>query len=401
MTSVHIDKVVYGGSGLGRLPDGRAVFVPFTAPGDEADIEVVTEHPRHAEAALRKLRSASVERVMPRCPHFEQCGGCQYQHLKYPAQVLIKRDQLTETLQRLGGLRELPPISEPTPSPQPYNYRNKLSMHRFEDEHGNPRFGFATRDGDASFTPDECHLPLPRLWQYAQAQLKTLAAHPETIPADARRITFRAPTEGDCIHFFDRGSPKSDWLTEDVGGQRFAVPPRAFWQANPGILPSLVDIVHNWINDGGRALVDAYAGAGLFSVTCGAAFTERTVIETDRQALRAARQNHETQKGTPPQFLPMPAEVALKKCLQKNRRNLAGTTVLLDPPRAGCAPEVLRALTALKPRRLVYVSCDPATLARDLSKLTKTGNYRLQRLSMLDMFPQTAHFETVALLDQP
>lgn len=401
MTSVHIDKVVYGGSGLGRLPDGRAVFVPFTAPGDDADIEVVNEHPRHAEASLCGLRGASVERVAPQCPHFEHCGGCQYQHLKYQAQVRIKRDQLTETLQRLGGLRDLPPIAEPVPSPQPYNYRNKLTLHRFEDENGSPRFGFATRDGAASFSPDQCHLPLHRLWQYAETQLAEFAEHPETIPEDARRITFRLPAEGDCVHFFDRGSPQSEWLTEVVDDRRFAVPPRGFWQVNSGILPSLVDIVRNWISDGGRVLVDAYAGAGLFSATCGTAFAERTVIETDRQALRAARRNHERQRAGDAQFLPMPAEVALKKCLQKNRRNLAGTTVLLDPPRAGCAPEVLRTLTTLKPRRLVYVSCDPATLARDLSKLTKAGNYRLQRLAMLDMFPQTAHFESVALLDQP
>ncbi|MFW6367383.1 MAG: class I SAM-dependent RNA methyltransferase [bacterium] len=400
MTSVHIDKVVYGGSGLGRLPDGRAVFVPFTAPGDDADIEVVTEHPRHAEATLRKLRSASVERDTPRCPHFEQCGGCQYQHIKYPAQVRIKRDQLTETLQRLGQLRELPPVSEPIPSPQPFNYRSKLSLHRFENEHGRPQFGFATRDGTASFTPQECHLPLPRLWKYAQAQLANFAEHPETIPAEAQRITVRAPGEGDCFHFFDRGTAQTDWLTEVVGNRRFAVPPGAFWQVNPGILPSLIDIVQNWIGDGGRSLVDAYGGVGLFSVMCGAAYAERTVIETNRQALRAARQNHETLTSGVTRYLPMPAEVALKKSLQKNRRNLPATTVLLDPPRAGCAPEVLHALTALKPRRIVYVSCDPATLARDLRKLTQAGNYRIQRLAILDMFPQTAHFETVALLDQ-
>lgn len=397
---VCIEKVVYGGDGLGRLPDGRAVFVPFTAPGDEAEVRILREHPRHAEAELCELRTAGAGRTTPRCPHFGRCGGCQYQHLEYGAQVRIKRDQLTESLQRLGRQRDVPPVSELVPAPNPYQYRNKLSLRRFEDESGALRFGLSETDGATLFEPAECHLPKPELWRYLQERLAEFATDPAAVPEGVQRLAVRAPSKGDPFAVFDRGGAEANWVRESVGDADFAVPPRGFWQVNPDVLPALVGIVRNWTRESGRLFVDAYAGVGLFSSTAGAEFEERIVLETDRRALRAARRNHEWHGIGKTRFLPMPTEVALAKQLATSRRVLDETTVLLDPPRTGCARKAVEALNQRRPGQIVYVSCDPATLARDVRALTEEGPYRLVRLALLDMFPQTAHFETVALLER-
>lgn len=399
---VTVEKTVYGGRGLAHLPDGRAVFIPFTAPGDRIRAQIVSEHKRYAKARIIDIFEASPCRRRPRCPHFGMCGGCAYQHLVYAEQTSQKSKQLRETLARLGpGEDALPPAIESVGAPEEYGYRNKISLHAYLDAEGQKRFGFSAAADNTPFTPTECHLPLPPLAEFAMERLAEFATCPDSVPAEVERVTFRMSSTGTPTAWFDQLAPGQDWLTEEIAGESFAVPPGAFWQINPQVASLLVERVAEWTSEGGSCLVDAYAGVGVFAATAGKAYNEQVVIEQDRRALKAARRNLQDRNLTKAEFAAMPAEAALNKLLNDPKREAQTTTVVLDPPRAGCGVGVLRTLQRRRPAQVLYVSCDPATLARDLRTLVGKGPYRITRLAMLDMFPQTAHFETMAMLVLP
>lgn len=343
-----IERVAFGGKGLGRLPSGKVCFVAGTIPGETVTVDIQREKSGYAEANLASVREASPERVKPPCPVYGECGGCAYQHIAYPRQLVIKRDQVAEVLSRIGGFRTLT-VDDVVPSPKEYGYRNRITVHT------RGRYtGFYAPKSRRIVDVSRCLIASDEV----NAQLKTLRG---SKPQDGERT-----------------------LREE--GSTY----RGFRQVNSLAADLLADIVTDQMGDGGELLVDAYCGAGFFAKKLSSLFRSVIGIEWSADAVRAAREGvgpHETYLlGDVREHL-VPA---LKTASAEN------TTLLLDPPAEGLDAAIPGIVLAHKPKRIVYVSCDPSTLARDLKMLS--SDYDLQRVVPVDMFPQTAEIEVVAVL---
>lgn len=413
IVNLTIHDVAFGGDGVGRLADGCVVFVPFTLPGEEVRVEVRRTQPRFARGRLLSVITPAATRVTPPCPLYGRCGGCQYQHLDYAAQPALKAVQLATTLKRLGKLPELPEIAAPGLAPQPYHYRNKIRLEPIKAPVAAASgsapaagldYGFFALDNSTVLPVAACPLASASL----NALLATAKASPEALQNAAAMepgsLTLRQPGVGAPIFYFGDAARSAAALTEELLGRPVSVPAGGFWQVNPAVAEELVRTVAGWLGDTDMTLlVDAYGGVGAFSLALGRAAQHTVLIETSRAAVTAAAANRAAWGLPAAELLAQPTEVALPVVLRRTGKGqvkgtLRGATVVLDPPRTGCQPEVLRALVMNPVQRLLYVSCNASTLARDLQALCVKGPYKLQRLALFDMFPQTAHFETACLL---
>jgi len=359
-----IDDIAFGGEGVGRVDD-FVVFVPFVAPGEVAEVEVTEVKKRFARARLLRVLQASPERVAPACPYFGECGGCQYQHLDYPAQLRIKHKQISDLFQRIGGF-DGALIDRVTPCPQPYGYRNRLMIRSQWDKFKQGlNIGFIRADNRLVVDIQECKIAEPAL----NAQIQQVRRHPP--PKGGLKVVLRVAAEG------------------------WEVPPDSFFQNNFFLLPRLVETVRERLRAGGtRFLIDAYCGVGFFSVELADVVERFAGVEVDPAAIKAARHNALARGKSNGAFVAGRAESLLPQMLA--RFEAGATTLLLDPPRTGCPPEMLQLLAQARPAQILYVSCHPATLARDLNVLCAKGVFELSRIMPLDMFPQTQHVECVA-----
>lgn len=410
---ITITDLALGGDGVGRLPDGCAVFVPFTIPGEEVEVEIVSAHKRFARARLVGVVKPSPDRVAPRCPLFGRCGGCQYQHMTYPAQVAAKTRQLRETLARLGGFRDALPEIAAVRSPHEFGYRNKLRLEPLspaEAQRHGVSYGFHATDNETVLPVESCPIAMDSLnhllaeKSVACSELRVACSKARNAQHETRNgtcsLTLRQPAAGDAVAFIGRPAADAPPLVERVLGHDVLVAPDGFWQVNPGVAAELVRLVAEWAaKEPAEHLVDAYGGVGVFGLAAAASCKRLTVIEMDSNAVRLARANFAAWGLANAKFMAQPTERALPRLLSVAD---SAPDVILDPPRGGCDAALLDALVKHPPRRLLYVSCNPATLARDLRRLTQDGApFRLERLTLLDMFPQTAHFETMAVLAGP
>ncbi len=364
-----VDSLAYGGDGVGRVDD-FVVFVPFTAPGEEVEVELTEVKKKFARARLLEVLRPSPDRVPPTCRHFGECGGCQYQHLAYEAQTRIKFDQIQNLLTRLGGFPDTP-VDPVVPCPAPFGYRNRIMVRSQWDRRVQALvIGFIRADNRFVVDVDHCPIAEPAL----NEQLLEVRRNPP--PKGGIKVNLRVAPEG------------------------WEVPPDSFFQNNFHLLPGLVGTVRDRLRDGGaRHLVDAYCGVGFFALECASLVERFTGVEIDRMAIRAARKNQELRGAANGDFIVGPAEEWIPALLQ--RFPAEKTAVITDPPRVGCAAPFVEALRATGPAQVIYVSCHPATLARDLKALCADGAYRLDRVTPLDMFPQTQHLECVADLRRP
>jgi len=397
MPIVNITSLAFGGDGVARTDDGCVVFVPFTAPGDEVEIAITEQKKSFARGQLVRVITPGPGRTTPVCRHFGRCGGCAYQHLTYEAEFAAKQSQLRESLERLGGFRDLPPQIPATPAPEMYGYRNKLQLApgkpELTDNGYHLTYGYIQTDNETFFTVKECPLVKPEINRCLPKAIHSpwgrQNAKKKPAPDD---LTIRADAAGNCHFFFGRAPMNYPWLHESLLGQDVQVPLGSFWQINPPVAEKLLAQVNVWASESRcTTLIDAYCGAGAFSLSLTAPFSERILIESDRQASAAANLNHQN-RGLGCFVVSGLAEKALPKQLAKTIPDK--TLVILDPPRGGCLPPVLNALVQKRPAGLIYVSCNPTTLARDLRQLCKDGTYAIAEIAMFDMFPRTAHFET-------
>jgi tRNA/tmRNA/rRNA uracil-C5-methylase (TrmA/RlmC/RlmD family) len=362
--SLTIDDVAFGGEGVGRVDD-LVVFVPWVAPGERVEVEVTEVKKRFARARLLNILEPSPDRVAPACRYFGDCGGCQYQHLAYPAQLLIKHKQICDLFQRVGGFDGA--LVEPVaPCPQPYGYRNRIMIRSQWDKFKQGlNLGFIRADNRLVVDIQECKIAEAAL----NGEIQRVRKNPP--PKGGLKVTLRVAAEG--------------WV----------VPRDSFFQNNFYLLPRLVEAVRGRLRDGGsRFLVDAYCGVGFFSVELADGVERYAGVEVDTAAIKAARQNAAARGKSNGEFIAGRTEDLLPGMLQ--RFDPAATTLVLDPPRTGCPPEMLRLLAEVRPAQILYVSCHPATLARDLNVLCSTGVFELLKVIPLDMFPQTQHVECVA-----
>ncbi|HVS51750.1 MAG TPA: class I SAM-dependent RNA methyltransferase [Opitutaceae bacterium] len=420
------------GSGLGRIEIGKresqvensggwVVMVPFTLPGERVRVRVFRNHRNFSEADLVAVLASSAERVAPPCPLFGRCGGCQYQHLNYAAQLRWKQRQVAELLQHMAGIEF--PVAPVIPSPREYGYRSKITPH-FAAPRAANRAPFAPLDsaGDepamesaaGSPTGDraprvETSFPIGFLRQGTRFDIVDVPQCPIATDAinlrlgavreavHARRESY---TRGATLLLRDAGGEvTTDYdavVTETVGEVRLHFLARDFFQNNPFILPAFTRYVREQAAaSGARFLVDAYCGSGLFALTAAKSFVRVAGVEISESSARFARENAAANGIANATFLAADA-AALFAALDPVFAP-AETAVVIDPPRKGCDENFLQQLFAFGPRAVVYVSCDPATQMRDLRHFLAAG-YTLAAAQPFDLFPQTRHLECVLTL---
>ncbi len=396
-----VSDLAFGGDGVARTAEGEVVFVPFAAVGDRLLAEIVQTHARFARGEIREVLEPGPGRTEPACPHFGRCGGCRYQHLSYETEFAAKCDQLRALLQRLGGQGEVPELAVQIPSPSDYGYRNKLRVEPFGDKFETPKgavvlYGYCELDNRTYFELDACPLAQPALNELLPKAPRTTWGQRNANREKSRSLTLRITDSGETKYYFGHAPQNVPWLTEHLLEREVRVPLDGFWQVNPGAADVLVRTVRDWFAASPtRWLVDAYAGVGTFTLALGE-FAERLVlIESELAALKAAEHNL-MQWSLIGKCIPGRTEKHLYSVLDHAPGN--NTTVVLDPPRTGCGPAALKAITRHRPQQVFYISCNASTLARDLKVLCADGSYRIQQVGLVDFFPRTAHFESVVQL---
>ncbi|MGB8983857.1 MAG: class I SAM-dependent RNA methyltransferase [Anaerolineales bacterium] len=403
-----LEKLTYGGDAMGRLPDGRAVFVPFGLPGERVRVRLTEEKRGFARGELIEILEASPHRILPRCKHFGVCGGCHYQNLPYEEQLKAKTEILRDQLRRIGRI-ENSPVQQMVASPKPWNYRNHVQFHLTEEG----RLGYIRADVRDAFAISECHLP--------EASINALWPQLEFEPGtDIERVSLRAGRDEDLMLVLESDSPGApeleieaeisvahvfeentvviagnDHVIVSVLGRDFRVSAASFFQVNTAMAEKMVNhLLANLPVSSSVTLLDVYCGAGLFSAFL-APKCERVIgIESSPSACEDFSfnldefENVELYEGLAEDVLPAFAG-----------RTGSPTCVLVDPPRAGLEKGVVDAILQLKPQVIVYVSCDPSTLGRDAARLI-SGGYRLKEVTPFDLFPQTFHIESISFFER-
>lgn len=387
---VAIEKLVYGGDGLARI--GRqAVFVPLTAPGDRARIRLTEVSRNFARGELLELLDPSPARRTPPCPYFGQCGGCQMQHLTYPAQLEVKAEFVRESLRRMGGIEwgaEIPVLAA-----DELGYRARAEL-KVEQTANAPRIGYYRAGSRDIVDVAQCPILLPA----ANRELARLHAEPSLVPNDATRVYLTVgddevivtPATGEGARAVEIDALGT--AHQRIGGIDYGFGVRSFFQGNRLLVEKLVEAAVG--AEAGAVAIDLYAGVGLFSLQLARKFGEVYAVEGNRaaatHAVANARANHITNVRSEP--------ISVEAWLKYKSHDLPRPDfILLDPPRAGAGAAVIERLAAIRAPRVTYVSCDPTTLARDLKLLVGYG-YTLNSVTAVDLFPQTFHIETIAKL---
>jgi 23S rRNA (uracil1939-C5)-methyltransferase len=347
---VTIEKVIFGGDGLARISQGFVVFVPFAAEGDRVRVRLVERKAQHARGEIVEIVTPGAGRENPPCPYYGKCGGCQYQHVSYAAELRYKENQVREAFARVGKLPDapiLPIISSATA----YGYRNRITVHA---ESG--RVGFRGVKGRELVDIREC-----------------LLARPE-VNEQLARLRGNRPADG---HYSLRDA---------------TVPPSGFFQANHDLQEALRGLIAKALPEKGRTLIEGYCGGGFFTELVAGRFERVVAVDSDPRTLKDAHRlglaNVEWRDGDAAFILPE----ELRALTEETGKE---TSVLVDPPREGLPLRLAEALCCDPVAHLVYVSCDPATLARDARMLSKT--YRLVSVQPIDLFPRTAQIECVSV----
>ena len=377
---LRIDELAAGGDGVGRGPDGRVVFVPFTAPGDFVRVRVTESRARFARARVESLLESGPQRSDPVCPVFGSCGGCAWQHVAYSAQLAAKARILEDALRRLGGLAP-PARVEVMASPSPYGYRSRT---RVLVQAG--RVGYRRRRSHAVCATTRCPVLLPVL----DEKLRELAQGPP--PGDGEWELAWGDGQARAVPLAE---PGREQVAMEVAGERIGISPGVFAQSNALLLPALAARLLALAGSGARAL-ELYAGAGCFTLPLARRFERLIALESSPDAVRDLRANLQAAGIGNVAVLGETLERALAR---GGLDALAPEVLVLDPPRAGLPEGGVETLARLAPARVVYLSCDPATLARDLAGFAARG-YALRSLEGFDLFPQTPHIEALALIER-
>ena len=379
---IKIDSVAFGGDGVGRV-DNFVVFVPFAAPGDELEIEIIQRKKKFARGKILRIVNPSDKRVDPLCVYYGNCGGCCYQHINYKTQIAIKKNQVTDAFEKIGGIAA-PPVRDVIPSPRFYHYRGKAKLHAGEVAAGKT-LGFMDISGAQVVDIERCEI-------VDETINKKIAG----LRADKHLLSGMT---GECS-IWSGASPvanENELIIREVQEKTFFVPREGFFQANLYLTEKLVEEVCRLSAATEiETLIDAYCGSGLFSVFLSPYAKNIFGIEYDQASVACARMNAAENGAENVNFYAGDVEDILSRNFspRKNRPDVA----LLDPPRIGCSAPVLQALVRLLPRRIIYISCNPATQARDVKYLNGQG-YKLISLLPLDMFPQTQHIEVIGVLE--
>lgn len=382
-----VDSLTNLGQGVGRV-DGWVVMVPFVIPGERVKVRIFRNFQNYSDADLVEVLEASPDRVEPECPLYARCGGCQYQHISYERQLKEKTQHVKELMQKLGDIEF--PVDIAHGSSQVYNYRSKITPHyNRPDKDGSQPIGFL-QYGRRNQIIDVEHCPI--------ATDAINEALPEAREEARRSGGKKRRQRGGTLlmrHVLE-GVVKDpqDIVSERVGEVTFQFKAGEFFQNNPYILPDLVDYVASEASaEDARYLVDAYCGVGLFALSTAKSFELVAGVEISEPAVRWAQANCKISGIKNARFVIGKAEAIFKGLKFPSEE----TAMVIDPPRKGCDESFRQQLLQYRPQRLVYVSCDPATQARDLKDFIE-GGYKITKVQPFDLFPHTRHVENVVSL---
>jgi 23S rRNA (uracil1939-C5)-methyltransferase len=388
---VTVEKLVYGGDGLARV-DGRVVFTPFVLPGERIRVQSAQEKPGLVRARAVEVLEPAAERVAVACPYFERCGGCHYQHAAYEYQVRAKLEILREELRRLGKME--PPAEIAVVTGEPWGYRNRVQLHV---ERG--QIGYREARSHKLCAIDRCPISSPKLNEVIRTLVEMLPD--PRWPRFVRGLDVFTDEQQVQLSVLETEKPVArrffDWCAERIPGLvehaldyqgQWRVSRNSFFQVNRFLLDALVETALD--GAAGESALDLFAGVGLFSLPMARTFREVTAVESGAGAVRDIEFNAD-RAGVAVRAEQHTAEAFLAEL------DGAPDFVLLDPPRAGLGKAVVARLSELKPPSITIVACDPATMARDLAGLVAAG-YRIERMTLVDLFPQTYHMETVVRL---
>lgn len=406
MTEIEVSLTIptYGGDSMGRLQDGRAIFVGFALPGETVRARSLYEKRGFSRASLLEVLAPAPERISPKCAHFGVCGGCHYQMLPYRDQLKLKETVLRDQLARIAKILN-PPVGAMIPSPDEWNYRNHIQFHLTESG----QLGFIASDDPQAVIPiNECHLPeasINTLWPQLQFEAGT----------SLERISLRAGDE--LMLSLESDSPETPAAEIEAGisvthlhkdhsvvlagdgytlmnilGRPFRVSAGAFFQVNTPVAAKMVEyLLGNLRVSPTTTLLDVYCGVGLFSAFFAPKVRQVIAIESSPIACNDFAVNLDEFDNVT--LYEAPAEHVLPQLDQR------ADVMIVDPPRAGLDKRVMDAILTQKPGFLAYISCDPSTLARDAARFL-AGGYTLLQVTPFDMFPQTYHIESISIFER-
>ncbi len=442
--TLEIDALGSQGEGIGRH-EGIAVFVPATAPGDKIEARLLKVKKNLAYAKIESITEPSPDRIESGCKGFPQCGGCAYRHISYEAECRAKEQRVADAMRRIGGIDITPERFAACDAVG--RYRNKAQLPCAPDKNGKPCFGFfaghthrVVSVGDCALQPEGFaaiaaavaeymtrrrvtvyseqthsgtlrHLYMRRSVSTGETMVclvingKNLPAEEELVSAvraadssvsgvlvNSNRERTNVILGGDCRVLWG-----SEYITDSLLGVSFRISPLSFFQVNPPQAERLYAIAAEYAGvDEDTTLLDMYCGAGTIGLTMARKVKKLIGVEIVAPAVEDARENARLNGIDNAEFICADASRAAEMLAERGERP---DVIIVDPPRKGCDEALLDCIAGMSPRRLVYVSCDPATLARDCARMAERG-YRVEKLSAVDMFPRTVHVETVALLSR-
>ncbi|SEM43743.1 23S rRNA (uracil1939-C5)-methyltransferase [Syntrophus gentianae] len=395
---VTMDSVAFGGSGVGR--HGRLVlFVPFAVDGDTVEIEIDGIRRSYATGRICRILNPSPFRTEAKCPHYERCGGCQYQHIAYAHQLELKKRQVGEALARIGKVPD-PPVREVLPSPMPYAYRGKAEFHLRFAPGKSALIGYKEAADSRIVPVSRCEIvdeSINRSLDMLRKKLEGPSPSNRRGGKGEERVVLWS--EAGAASVEPGHSPvRGNRVLRQVKGKILRVPAWGFFQANSSLVETMVDtVVRACALSGAENLLDAYCGSGLFSLFLAPRVQRLFGVDGDREAIGCAEENLREEGVSNGEFYAGDVGEILKKHFLERKTPV--DVVVLDPPRIGCSADVLDGLLRLKPSRIVYISCNPTTQARDMRRLLD-GGYTLKELQPLDMFPQTKHIEVAGILER-
>lgn len=424
---IKIEKLVYGGDGLGRLASGEVIFVPWSAPGDQLKVQRLPQTSKSAKIVkgqIEEIIEPAPERVEPKCSVFGQCGGCQWQHITPAAQRDWKRQIVQESLTRLGKLPDVPVLETLGDDGHSWNFRNRVQWEVQRDPQTSTyQLGYFKAQSHDVIAFDTCWIipdSLNKLANWIQQQLQQQPKAGKLIKRievmqnanEQLLLSVHGDLSSELLHPLVQAFPQivgivlldpeqkfatphvlwgEDHLAETISGRDYTVSAGSFFQTNRHATELILNILAQWMISDAETLLDLYAGVGLFSIHFHEKFKRVLAVESADSAIKDGEENCQRQGITNIQWLSGDAVKVLNAT--KEKLDLA----IIDPPRAGCSPAVLTWLNEHITRQLLYVSCDPTTLARDLKTLVAAG-WRIDAVQPIDMFPQTYHVETIVNL---
>ena len=387
IVDVTTERMIYGGDAIARH-DGLAIFIPFAAPGERLRVRIIERKKNFARAVIDRMLEPSPSRREAPCQYFGDCGGCQLQHITYETQLESKIGFVRDALERIGRIDW--PHEIRIRHAAEFGYRGRAQV-KIDRRAG--RVGFNRAATNAVCDVTSCPILLPELDEALGSLWSALGQPTDNDQRLPNRLQVEMAAGESAVSFQPAlGGLPAGTLQRSVHGSVYNFGPATFFQGNPGLLDELVD--QAVAAESGDVAIDLYAGVGLFTMQLARRFNRVIGVEVDRGASKFAFENIAANGLTNVEFHNTTVEPWLKSFAATQAP--APDLMLLDPPRTG-APEAVSYVAALKPSRIIYVSCDPTTLARDLRTLLDSG-YELAEITALDLFPQTYHVETVAAL---